>query len=309
MDEGTHPESDRLLLERAMNVSLWVGCLMVVIKLGAYCLTNSSAILSDAAESVVHVVAVGFAAYSLRLTYKPADEGHLYGHAKVSFFSTGFEGALIAFAALYIVYEAVSKWLGGLSLQNLGLGTGLTAFAAIVNGALGYYLLRLGRRKRSIILEANGRHVLTDCWTSAGVLLGLGLTQTTGWLQWDPIVAILVAANILCSGVMLVRRSVGGLMDRAEPGVHQKLSAVLETEIEKHDIAFHDVRHRNVGNAHWVELHLLFPRTTPIGEAHRIATAIETVIAETLEQKAYVTTHLEAQEDHHRVHSEEDHGP
>src|SRR5512135_1746156 len=138
--------ADRKALSLAMALSLAIGLLMFFMKVGAYLLTGSAAILSDAAESVVHVAAVIFAAYSLKLSYKPADESHLYGHAKISFFSAGFEGAMIILAALYIIYESVHKWLVGLHLENLGFGVMLTAAATVINGALGAYLLWLGRR-------------------------------------------------------------------------------------------------------------------------------------------------------------------
>ncbi|MRR37284.1 cation diffusion facilitator family transporter, partial [bacterium] len=186
MSTTAKTEADRKQLTFAMRLSLAVGLLMFVMKVGAYALTGSAAILSDAAESVVHVAAVVFAAYSLKLSYKPADENHPYGHAKISFFSAGFEGAMIILAAVYIIYESIHKWFLGLHLENLGAGTALTAAAAAINGGLGAYLVWLGRRKKSLILSANGKHVLTDCWTSIAVLVGLGLVLVTKWLPFDP---------------------------------------------------------------------------------------------------------------------------
>jgi cation diffusion facilitator family transporter len=295
---------DKKDLTFAMQLSLWIGLFMFVIKIGAYYLTGSAAILSDAAESVVHVAAVIFAAYSLKLSYKEPDDEHLYGHTKISFFSAGFEGAMIVIAAIYIIYEAIFKWLTGLYLENLGIGTGLTAFAAVLNGALGYYLVKKGKTKKSIILEANGKHVLTDSWTSLGVLIGLGLTLLTGWLPWDPIFAILVALNILYSGFGLIRRSISGLMDTADPEVHKKIINILKTETAEKGILFHNVMHRNLGNLLWVDLHLLFPQETSIKEAHRISTQIENIIEKNLDQQAYVTSHLESIEDHEQVHSD-----
>ncbi len=295
-------------LRLAMRLSLVVGLLMLVIKVGGYVMTGSAAILSDAAESVVHVVAVAFASYSLWLAYKPADATHLYGYAKISFFSAGFEGAMIILAALYIIYESVHMWLGGLHLENLGLGTGLTALAAVINGFLGAYLIWLGRRQNSLILEANGKHVLTDCWTSVGVLVGLGLTQITGWLPWDPICAILVACNILWSGFGLMRRSVGGLMDAADPGLDAALTSILDRETKTHGIDYHGLRHRNVGRALWVEVHLLFAGATTVREAHAVATRIEAQLEGAAESAMYVTSHLEAIEDHGKVHAPTMHG-
>ena len=298
---------DRAQLQLGMNLSLGFGILLFAVKITAYLLTHSSVILSDAAESVVHVAAVGFAAYSLRLSYKPADADHLFGHAKISFFSSGFEGAMIVIAALYIIYSAISNWLGGLELHNLDVGTALTALAVLINGVLGVYLVRLGRRKKSIILEANGKHVLTDCWTSLGALVGLALTLITGWLPWDPIFAILIALNILYSGTDLISRSFGGLMDKADPEVHQKLVAILDKESKKYGIEYHGLRHRNLGNAYAIELHLLFPENTSVRDAHRQATEIELAIEEAFSPRPYVLTHLEAIEDHHEAHAHKPH--
>lgn len=300
----THTQNPKTQAELrfAMGLSLWIGLLMFFMKMGAYLLTGSAAILSDAAESVVHVAAVCFAAYSLRLTEKPEDSSHLYGHSKISFFSAGFEGAMIIIAALYIIGSSIDKWLSGLTLQNLGLGTLITAAASIINGALGGYLVWLGRKRKSIIIEANGKHVLTDCWTSLGVLAALGLTYMTGWLPWDPIFAIILALNILWSGIGLVRQSTGGLMDEADPKTQRQLDQILAEQSSKHGIQFHSLRHRNVGNAYWVEVHLLFPNGTKIEDAHSIATEIEGAIEGSVEPAARVTTHLEAIEGHQESH-------
>jgi cation diffusion facilitator family transporter len=274
-------------------------------KVSGYLLTGSAAILSDAAESVVHVAAVFFAAYSLRLSYKPADDEHMYGHAKIAFFSAGFEGAMIILAAIYIIYESIHKWIIGLHLENLGYGTLLTAAATLINGALGGYLLWVGRGKKSLILEANGKHVLTDCWTSAAVLVALGLTVLTKWLSWDPICGILMAINILVSGGRLVWSASAGLMDRADPDAHRQLVEILNCETASRNISYHALRHRNIGDAHWVELHFLFPEGTPLADAHRAATSIEEVIERSLLPRAHVTSHLECQGDHDVLHPNE----
>mgnify|MGYP006419263647 CR=1 FL=1 len=308
MTEIVSEEAGRRSMRMAMRLSLVVGLLMLVMKLSAYLITGSAAILSDAAESVVHVVAVSFASYSLWLAHKPADSTHLYGHAKISFFSAGFEGAMIILAALYIIYESIQLWLGGLHLQNLGIGTALTALAALINGALGGYLVWLGKRQNSLILEANGKHVLTDCWTSVGVLIGLGLTLTTGWLPWDPICAILVAINILVSGFGLIRRCVGGLMDAADPELDRILTSILDYETTSRGISYHGLRHRSVGRDQWVEVHLLFPGSTTVRDAHAVATRIEARLEGATTSATYVTSHLEATEDHRVVHAPTLHG-
>ena len=302
MSFSANSESDRKTLLFAMNLSLAVGLLMFVIKMGAYLLTGSSAILSDAAESVVHVAAVIFASYSLRLSFLPADQEHHYGHAKISFFSVGFEGAMIILAAIYIIYESVHKWIVGLELNNLGAGSILTAVAVILNGGLGAYLVWLGRRRNSRILEANGKHVLTDCWTSIAVLIGLLLVLTTKWLPFDPICGILMACNILWSGSGLVKSAFSGLMDEAEPKAHQTLIEILDRETQERGLSYHDLRHRNLGDAHSVELHLVFPEGEPLTRAHRIATEIEKTIEQSLPPRAFVTTHLECASDHEELH-------
>lgn len=300
-------EADRRVQMMAMSLSLVVGIAMFAIKVGAYALTGSAAILSDAAESVVHVAAVVFAFYSLRLSHRPPDPGHMYGHAKVSFFSAGFEGAMIVLAAGYIIFVSIQKWLGGLALENLGLGTSLTVLATLINGALGAYLIWVGKQRKSIILTANGKHVLTDCWTSLGVIVGLCLALLTGWLPWDPIAAIAVALNILWSGFGLMRQSVSGLMDVADPRIHRQIVELLDRETRTLGIAYHNLRHRSLGDAYWVEVHLLFPQSMTIGQSHCIATQIEDAVARSLDMQGYVTTHLESLEDHDRVHSKRAH--
>ena len=286
-----------------MRISLVVGFLMLAGKSYAYMITGSAAILSDAAESVVHVAAVSFAAFSLWLSMQPADRSHPYGHDKVSFFSAGVEGFLIVVAALFILYESITKWVAGLSIQNLDTGTLIVAAAGAVNAGLGWYLVWQGKRHRSIILVANGKHVLTDSWTSLGVVIGLLLVLWTGWLPFDPILAIIVAINILWSGGKLVRQSVGGLMDEGDPGMDRSLRSLLDAETEKRGMRYHQLRHRSSGTGLWVELHLLFPGDTPVKSAHWQATEIEAAIKTHLGVPVTVTTHLEPIEQHTEVHN------
>lgn len=302
MNIAANSESDRNTLKFAMNLSLGIGLLMFVIKVGAYLLTGSSAILSDAAESVVHVAAVIFASYSLRLSFRPADNEHLYGHSKISFFSVGFEGAMIILAAVYIIYESIHKWITGLELSNIGAGSLLTAAAVLINGGLGAYLVWLGRRRNSRILEANGKHVLTDCWTSIAVLVGLVLVLTTKWLPFDPICGILMACNILWSGGGLVRSAFSGLMDEADPEAHKALVEILEAATRESGLSYHHLRHRNMGDAHSIEFHLVFPEGESLTQAHRIATGLEKKIESALSQRAFITTHLECAGDHEELH-------
>jgi len=286
----------------AIRLSLAIGFLMLAGKTYAAAITGSAAILSDAAESVVHVVAVGFAAFSLTLSLKPADISHPYGHEKISFFSAGVEGAMIIIAALYIIYEAVSRWLAGLGLRNLDTGTFYVSAAAVINAGLGGYLVWQGRRHKSLILIANGKHVLTDVWTSFGVIVGLLLVMWTGWLPFDPILAILVAVNILWSGGKLIRQSVGGLMDEGNPELENQLRRILDAETKKRGLIYHELRHRSTGSSLWVDFHLLFPKTSTIENAHWQATEIEAAIKSSLSIPVTVISHLEPEEQHDETH-------
>ena len=286
----------------AMKLSLSVGFFMLIIKIYAYLITGSTAILSDAAESVVHVLAVTFAAYSFNLSLKPPDEQHKYGHDRVSFFSAGFEGAMIVLAAIYIIYEAIHKWLGGLALEHIDTGTYFIILATIINGGLGWYLVYQGKKYHSIVLEANGKHVLTDSWTSLGVIIGLTLTMLTGWLPFDPILAIIVAANILWTGGKLMRRSIGGLMDETDPKIDAAITQLLTREATKYRLEFHGLRHRNAGTKLMIEFHLLFHENISLAKAHEQATLIEQEIHKQFPQEVEVISHLEPAEGHDEFH-------
>ena len=287
----------------AMRLSLLFGVAMLLGKTTAYWLTGSAAILSDAAESVIHVVAVGFAAFSLSVSTRPADDRFRYGYERISFFSAGFEGALIIMAAGTIIWAVLDKWLHGLRIERLGTGTLIVLAASIVNALLGAYLVRVGRRNQSLILEANGKHVLTDSWTSFGVVGGLVLVLLTGWKPFDPLLAIAVALNILWSGGQLVWRSAQGLMDYSDPRTARLLQGLLDELTGAMGVVYHELRFRDTGKRLQVDLHLLFPYNTPVGAAHRLATMIEQRIAQAVDKPASVTTHLEAQEDHEPVHA------
>jgi cation diffusion facilitator family transporter len=289
----------------AMRLSLVVGVLMLLGKVAAYVMTRSSAILSDAAESVVHVIAVAFAAFSLRLSAKPAAPQFLYGYERITFFSAGFEGAMIIVAAITILVATIHKWIVGLRLENLGMGALLVLAAGILNAGLGFYLLRVGRRTKSLILEADGKHVLTDSWTGLGVVAGLGLVMLTHWKPIDPLVAIGVAVNILWSGGHLVWRSAVGLLDYSDPGAGRKIRERLDAISSELGITYHGVRFRTTGYRQIIEVHLLFPHPTPVGEAHRLATILEERLPAELGIPAEVLTHLESLEDHANVHSDE----
>jgi cation diffusion facilitator family transporter len=286
----------------AMRLSLAFGLFMLVGKTAAYLITGSAAILSDASESVVHLVAVVFAWFSLWLSLKPANPRYLYGFERITFFSAGFEGAMIVLAALFILVVTIRKWIAGLEIDNVGAGTLFTLLTALLNGGLGWYLVRTGKRTQSLILQADGQHVLTDSWTSAGVVAGLVLVMWTGWKPWDAICAIAVALNILWSGGQLIWRSATGLLDTADPKTGKLLRQKLDALCGELGIEYHGVRVRSTGQRLMVEVHLLFAGSETVAEAHRLATLLEERLPETLGQPAEVITHLEAHDDHEAVH-------
>jgi len=286
----------------AMRLSLVVGVLMLAGKMTAYLLTDSAAVFSDAAESVVHVVAVAFALFSLWLSTRPAVPKFQYGYERITFFSAGFEGAMIVLAAGSILYTTVQKLRHGVVLENLGNGVFLIIAAGVLNAGLGWYLVRIGKRNNSLILEADGKHVLTDSWTSFGVVAGLLLVMVTGRKILDPVVAFLVSANILWSGGRLMWQSLKGLLDYSDPKIGHEIRNQLDTICEELGVQYHGVRFRTTGYRQLIEVHLLFPHKTEVGEAHRLATQVEERLSVELGVPAEVTTHLESLEDHSEVH-------
>lgn len=298
---GVTPEYEEQ--RKLMNASLVVALLLLGLKVVAAAKTGSAAIFSDAAESVVHALAVCFAWWALRISYKPADEMHHFGHDKVAFLSTGFEGAMITAAAFFILYEAGKQVWRGVEISNLGVGMALTAFAAAINLVLGIFLVRLGNKRGSRVLRANGRHVLTDVWTSGGVLAALLLIYRTGWKWWDPLLAAFCALNILRTGIGLIRECLGGLLDEADPKTEKKIRKVLEQEAGERGLTYHNLRYRHSGRTHWVEFHLVFDDAVAVGSAHEAATRIEESVARLLEPDGRVISHLEPKSAESRVES------
>jgi len=279
--------------QRVMNLSLAVAAVLLAAKVTAAVITGSSAVYSDAAESVVHLLAVCFASWALRLAHKPADETHHFGHDKVAFLSAGFEGAMISAAAMLILYEAVRQFIFGVEISNLGLGMMITAAAACINLALGLSLIKVGKKNGSPLLRANGQHVLTDVWSSLAVLAALSLIHWTGWLWWDPIAACIAALNILRVGFSLIRESLRGLLDEADPTMEKKVRELLDHEVAERGLAYHNFRHRHSGRTHWVEFHLVFADSMSVRDAHEAATMIESSVAEMLHPDGRVISHLE----------------
>lgn len=260
---------------RAGIASLAVGSVLLGAKFAAYRLTDSTAILSDALESIVNVVAASFALFSLHLAATPADRGHPYGHGKIEFFSATFEGGLIAFAALLIVYQAIAALVQGVPVRQLDLGLAITAATGVVNLVLGGFLVRTGRRVESLTLIADGRHVLSDFWTTVGVIVGLALVRTTGVAWFDPLVAIVVAANLGWTGMKLVRHAAGGLLDAEDVTLLRRLVDILNATADPGVIRIHQVRAIRSGRFNYIEAHLVMPEFWTVERAHDTADALE----------------------------------
>lgn len=287
----------------ALLLSLGVSCLSLGLKVTAFALTSSTAALSDAAESVVHLFAVMFVLYGYFLSQKPADEDHHYGHERVEFFSIGAEGAIIVIAGITIIYNAIESMIFGVDIANIGIGMLLMGIAAVINLVAGTYITQVGRRENSMITISNGKHTLTDVWTSGGVLLALGLIQLTGWLFIDIVVSLLIAGYIIREAYTLLRYSVRGLMDTRNPAVDRALRNVLKNEQSAQIKGWHHLRHRTSGGTTWVELHLVFEDDISLKAAHDHTTRLERKLIDALNTDAVVTIHLEPDEAHDESHN------
>jgi len=281
--------------QKAALSSAGIGLVVLVLKLGAYWLTGSLALYSDALESIINVVAAGAAFIALRVASMPADGGHPYGHHKAEYFSAVIEGVLIVGAAAMILKEAYYGILAPRPIETPALGLAVNAVAGVINGLWAWTLLRRGRRWRSPALIADGKHVMTDVWTSAGILIGVALVAVTGWLILDPILAAVVALNILWSGWVMIRDSVSSLMDAsAPPETLEKIARIIATHSEGAQEA-HDVRTRQVGSVTFIDFHLVVTGTMSVTESHAICDRIEAALKTEIEG-ARVTIHVEPEE-------------
>ena len=290
-EHETSPEAERAQVW-AMRASLAVAVVMLVGKIWAYVLTGSTAILSDALESVIHLAATAVAGFSLWYARQPADRKHPYGHGKIAYFSSGAEGALIMVAGLAIAWEAVGALIAGPELSNLGAGLLITGVLGAVNLVLGLYLIRTGKRTNALVLVANGHHVLTDMWTSLGVLVGVALVLVTD-IEWlDPLVALAMGLNILWTSARLMRESARGLMDTADEAETARVLDLLAASGEID--GYHHVRHRRVNDRVFLEQHLLFDDDLSLEEAHRRASTVEARQRALFpESRVQITSHLE----------------
>jgi cation diffusion facilitator family transporter len=266
----------------ALAVSLSIGTLLMGLKFYVYWLTDSKAVLSDALESIINVVASGFAMGSVILAAKPPDPSHPYGHGKIEYFSAGFEGALIVVAALGILLTAIPQIRQPEELDNLQSGLWLLLASSLVNLALGLGLLRVGKHTESLAILADAKHVLTDVYTSAGVLLGLFLVKITGWLWFDGIIACLVALNILIMGTSLIRTSFAGLMDASDPELLRDIRKLLASERRPFWISVHRLRAWRSGNRIYTDFHLILPKVLTLQEAHEEVTRLQHILKQKL---------------------------
>lgn len=283
-------------LTRYAWLSIAAAITTMTLKSVAYLITGSVGLLSDAVESVVNLVAAVVALVVLHIAAKPPDERHEHGHEKAEYFSAGVEGAMIVVAALSIFWVSFDRLLHPVALERLGAGLAVSTVAALVNLCVSVVLTRAGHRYRSITLEADGKHLMTDVWTSAGVLVAVGAVALTGWDRLDPTIAILVGANVLFAGWVLLRRSTSGLMDESLPTDERRS---LEEVLERHagiEVQFHAVRTRQSGRRSFMSMHVLVPGRWTVQQGHDLVERVETDLRQTVPD-LMVIAHLEPLED------------
>jgi cation diffusion facilitator family transporter len=293
-------EGSSLATRRSLTRFAWLSIVAAVLTIGlktaAYLITGSVGLLSDAVESLVNLVGGVLALAMLTVAARPADEDHAYGHSKAEYFSSGVEGTLIVIAAGSIAVAAIQRLLVPRPLEQVGLGLAVTALAALINLGVAGMLLRTGRKANSITLEANAHHLLTDVWTSAGVIVGVGAVGLTGWVRLDPVLALLVAANIVRTGIGIVHRSILGLMDTALPAVQRELIDRAMEPYRRQGVEFHATRTRQSGSRRFVSTHVLVPGDWTVQKGHELLDRIEADIRAVIPD-ATVFTHLESLDD------------
>jgi cation diffusion facilitator family transporter len=282
-----------MALERYAWISVAAAIATIALKTVAWWLTGSVGLLSDALESVVNLAAAILALSMLRLAAAPPDENYPYGFSKAEYFSAGIEGALIVVAAGGIIWAAVPRLATPQALDMPLAGLGLTVLASGINLAVAIALLRAGRENHSITLEADGRHLMTDVWTSAGVLVGVALVFITGWLRLDPLIALAVSVHILWAGFGLMRRSVRGLLDPAISTQDQsEVTKLFQEYSRRYGVSFHALRTRQAGARRFVTFHLLVPDAWTVAQAHRLSEEIEARMR-SMVPNAAIFTHIE----------------
>ncbi len=277
-------------------MSIGAAVLTIALKLAAWRLTGSVGLLSDAAESVVNLVAALIALWALTVAEKPPDQKHAFGYTKAEYFSSGVEGFLIIAAAAGILLAAWERWQAPRPITDAWLGVGISVVASAINGTVAVVLLSAGRRLRSITLTADGHHLLTDVWTSAGVVVAIALVALTGWLRLDPLIAAAVAVNIVWTGWRLVRETGLGLMDSSLPEDERKAVTDALAPFQEQGILFHAILSRVAGRRRFVTMHVLVPGTWTVQKGHDLCEEIEAAVREAL-PGAHAITHLEPRED------------
>ncbi|HMS75447.1 cation diffusion facilitator family transporter [Gordonia sp. (in: high G+C Gram-positive bacteria)] len=279
-------------LSRWALLSIAAAALTIALKTTAWLVTGSVGLLSDAAESVVNLVAAVVAFVALKVAARPADANHNFGHQKSEYFSAIIEGTCIAIAAVVIIISAVERLLNPKDIESAGIGLLVSVIASMINGAVALALIRAGRRHRSVTLEADGKHLATDVWTTAGILIAIALVAITGWNILDPIVAIAVAVNILFVGGGLVGRAAAGLMDTALPDEQRTAIDTVLGEFSTPDVMFHDVRTRESGHIRFVQMHMLVPGDWSVQRAHDLAERVESHLEAAVDD-LFPTIHIE----------------
>jgi cation diffusion facilitator family transporter len=303
---------------QAAGISLVVSVTLLTIKFVAYFITHSSAVFSDAVESIANVMGATMAFYALVVAHTPADDEHPYGHGKIEFLSAMFEGSLVLLAAVFIFLRTTDALWNGEFVRDQQLDTGLwlVSLALLVNGGVGWYLIRTGKKQGSMTLEADGKHLMSDAITSVAVLVALGLVKLTGWYYLDPLTALGIGAYIAWMALGLMRRSGAGLMDRQDTEDMRLLRNLLDAHTgpagaEPRICGYHKLRHRHSGRYHWVDFHILVPAEWTIGYAHAVAGAVEGEIERALGE-GNATAHVEpcsAEECPHCINPDGGHRP
>lgn len=283
-------------LKRYAWLSIAAALATILLKGWAWWITGSVGLLSDAIESFVNLGAAMMALAMLTLASLPADDNHSHGHGKAEYFSSAFEGVLILIAAAGIGYAAVDRLLNPQPIEAVGIGLGVSVIASVINLATARILMKVGRKYKSITLEADAHHLLTDVWTSVGVIVGVGLVWVTGWLWLDPVIALLVAMNIVWTGWQLLQRSAAGLMDVSIPEEEIKAVESILNGYRQQGLEFHALRTRQAGTRAFISFHLLVPGAWSVQHGHDWSERIEADIREAVSH-AHITTHLEPKED------------
>lgn len=284
-------------LKKFAYLSIAAAVITIALKFSAYLYTGSMGLLSDALESCVNLIAAIVALIMIHIAEKPADEGHEFGHTKAEYFSSAIEGGLIMVAAFSIIWSAIPRLFAPQPIENVGLGLAISVSASIVNLGVAIVLLKNAKTHHSLLLEADGKHLMTDVWTSAGVIIAVLLVNLTGLLILDPIIAVLVALNIIWTGFSLLKRSANGLMDASISEGELKMVTNYLDGVSNDEIEYHSLMSRQAGQRKFISLHLLVPGAWSVQKGHDFAEHIEETIEDMFTEPVTVSTHIEPIED------------